>query len=126
MSNTPGRVGREGEHKTIELLEAAGFNHLIREGKRATKLDIISDPELVPPEDRLKVPVESRRRKRIQLQAWVRDLFSYYQGLPWSLFIHPRDARVKDHMPPVMVVPAGFGAHLLKLHHDHMRKGVAA
>jgi hypothetical protein len=119
--NKSGRIGREGEHKTIAYLAMAGFTDLIREGKRAKQLDIISDPDVVPVEGRIKTPIESRRRKRIDLQAWVRDLDTHW-GDRWALFLHPRDARAKDHMPAVVVFPAAFAAKLLYVFEEVERK----
>lgn len=110
MANPSGRIGREGEHKTNEFLAAAGFTNVQREGKRAPSLDNVADD--------LTVPVETKRRARIDLQEWVRTLRDRH-GHIWALFIHARDARKKDAMPSVMVVPAAFGASLLKLYETH-------
>lgn len=110
MVNKSGRIGREGEHKTNRFLAAAGFTNVQREGRRAPSLDNVADD--------LTVPVESKRRARLELPEWVRQLHARHDSR-WALFIHARDARRADAMPSVMVVPAHFGAQLLKLYETH-------
>lgn len=120
MANPSGRIGREGEHSVIGHLEAAGFPDLIREGKRAPSLDVISDPDKVNREDRLRTPVESRRRKKWDLKAWVREL-TFQHNKRWALFLIERDKRRKEAVPDLMVVPAVFGARLLYVYEQAER-----
>lgn len=104
--NKSGRIGRDGEHTVREYLEAAGFKDAVREGRRAASLDVIA-PELT-------TPVEVKRRGTLDVPGWTRTVESRH-GEIWALFVIQRDARKKMH-PDLMIVPAAFGAKLLKLY----------
>lgn len=103
MANKSGRTGRDGEHKAVAYLEAAGFQGVEREGKRAASLDVVG----------LSVPVEVKRRRVLAIPEWTRKV-SAIHGNEWALFVIQRDARQNIH-PDMMIVPAEFGAKLLRL-----------
>jgi len=115
--NRPGRIGREGEHKAIQYLVDAGFplseerddEGIQREGRRAASLDVVGRV--------LRIPVEVKRRARLDLQAWARDLNTHWEDR-WALFLISRDARRKDAPPDMMVLPAALGAKALKVLHE--------
>jgi hypothetical protein len=104
--NKSGRIGRDGEHRVVSLLLAAGFDGAEREGKRAASLDVIAAD--------LSVPVEVKRRATLSIPAWTRKVTEAH-GDTWALFVIQRDARSNIH-PDMMIVPAELGARLLKLH----------
>lgn len=110
MANKSGRTGRDGEHKVVAYLEAAGFTGTEREGRRAASLDVVADD--------LSVPVEVKRRATLSVPEWTRKVADVH-GDTWSLFVIQRDARKGVH-PDMMIVPAAFGAELLKLYEDEI------
>jgi len=109
MVNRPGRTGRDGEHTAVRYLEDAGFS-VEREGRRSPSLDVVGED--------LTVPVEVKRRAVLAVPEWTRKIEQVH-GDVWSLFVIRRDARKKLH-PDLMVVPAAFGARLLKLYEEQL------
>lgn len=106
MANPSGRTGREGEHQAREILEAAGYEDLEREGRRAKALDIVGDL--------LDTPIEVKKQKNISLPAWSRKSEDAH-GDRWGIMILRRDMRKRVH-PDMIVYPAEFGAKLLHLY----------
>lgn len=106
MVNKSGRTGRDGEHTVVGYLADAGFEGVEREGRRAASLDVVGAA--------LTVPVEVKRRAVLAIPEWTRKVNDVH-GDTWSLWVIQRDARKKVH-PDLMVVPAAFGAKLLKLY----------
>lgn len=110
MVNKPGRIGREGEHTATKHMVEAGFHpDTEREGRRAPSLDIVG-PDL-------RIPIEVRRRKNINLKGWVRELVARHD-MTWALFVIERDKRRKEAIPDLLVLPAPLGARALKVLHE--------
>lgn len=110
MANKSGRIGREGEHKAVAHLQAAGFHpDTEREGRRAPSLDIVG-PDL-------RVPIEVKRQRNISLKAWVRTVQERHPDW-WGLFVIERDARRAEAIPDLLVLPADLGAKALKALHE--------
>jgi len=103
MVNKSGRTGRDGEHKAITYLTEAGFQNVVREGKRAASLDLVGED--------LPYPVEVKRRRTLAIPEWTR-LVSNEHGRIWAMFVLQRDARRRVH-PDMMIMPADMGARAL-------------
>lgn len=103
MANPSKRAGTAFENRVLSWLQDIFGDHVDRSGGNAPGRDFSGVP----------IPMEAKRRKRWEIPAWTRYLSKLHGPNRWVLWVAPRDRRLKDAPPELMVVPAQLGMELL-------------
>lgn len=104
MANKSKRIGTEFENTVLSLLQTV-WPWLTRSPTGSPSNDFTGP-----------FPIEAKRRRRWEIQEWVRKIRIVASSHRWVLFVSPRDLRKKADrdVGRVIVVSEAFGLELLE------------
>jgi len=104
MSTAAGRVL---ENRLLPKLQSIYGNQLALSTKN-TKSNDFTAP----------IPIEAKRRKRWDMQAWVRKIKTVANDHQWVIFTSPKNLITDRDIGAVMTVSEEFGLELLKCYEE--------